>query len=511
MGIRLLFSTLLVLSWGFNPPSAPAQPQAGNHLTGLPEDRIARADLERHVRFLASDELLGREAGTAGGDAAARYVAEHFRAAGLKPVPGAEDYFQGVPLVAQIPDPDGQITVAGTTFRQHVDLLVRSGATHEGPMPYVFVGSGEEEDYLDLDVAGKLVIARVFTHREAPSSELELAKQARAEEKGAAGFLALLGSESASVWPRLLPPWRRPTVQLLQEGETSMPTMRAFDPSEHLISALAAETEGFADLRTKGLLVDRTFSSPNVIGIIEGIDSRLSEEHVLLMAHYDHLGAGLHLRGATEADSIFNGARDNAIGTATILAAAEALAVDPPARSIIVAAFTAEEYGILGSRHYVENPPVPLENTVFGLNIDAGGLSDTSVAVLVGMGRTTADALLLEGVSAVGLGLIDDPVPEANLFERSDNVHFAMRGVPAVTISPGFHSLRDERVSRYYHQPADEVDDDFDFAYLQRFARAYTGAARFVADAVETPRWAAGDPYEEAWKRLYLSTPGAQP
>ena len=247
-------------------------------------------------------------------------------------------------------------------------------------------------------------------------------------------------------------------------------------------------------------LRDSTLTSRNVVGWIPGSDPELADEVVMLLAHYDHVGMGG--RRATEADSIFNGARDNGMGTVAVIAAARALAASPPRRSVLLLTPTGEEQGLIGSRHFAENPLVPLRDIVFALNVDTGGYSDTTIVTVVGLDRTTAQSLIEAGAAAAGLEAVLDPSPEQNLFDRSDNVAFARKGIPAPTFSPGFRAYSDPGVANYYHQVTDEVDD-LDMAYLARFVTGYVESARRIADASERPRWVSGDTYEEAGQALY--------
>lgn len=242
-------------------------------------------------------------------------------------------------------------------------------------------------------------------------------------------------------------------------------------------------------------------ASRNVIGVVRGADPVLRDEYVLLTAHFDHLGTRPNTTEAS-VDSIYNGARDNAMGTVAVLAAARAFAEAPPRRSILFLTPTAEEMGLIGSRYFAEHPLVPLRQIVFNLNVDTGGYSDTSAVTVIGLNRTSAEPLIERGAAAFGLDAILDPAPEQNLFDRSDNVNFAARGIPAPTFSPGFRAFSDPGVANYYHQVTDEVDD-FDFAYLLRFAQAYVRTARLIADNPEKPQWAPGDKYEEAGRTLY--------
>lgn len=241
-----------------------------------------------------------------------------------------------------------------------------------------------------------------------------------------------------------------------------------------------------------------TIPSQNVIGIIEGTDAELKDEYILLSAHFDHVG----VRQATaEGDSIYNGARDNATGVAAVMAAGKFFADHPPKRSIILALWTAEEMGLIGSRLFTENPAMPLDQIIFNLNIDNAGYNDITKVTVVGLERTGAEPLLRSASEAFGLEAIASPVPELNLFNRSDNVHFARQGIPAPTFSMGFTSF-DEQIQRYYHQAADE-SDTLDFEYVTNYVRAYILAAQNIANAEEAPFWNPGDEYESAGNSLY--------
>lgn len=243
-----------------------------------------------------------------------------------------------------------------------------------------------------------------------------------------------------------------------------------------------------------------SISTQNVIGVVEGSDTNLKNEYLLLSAHYDHVGIG---PATAEGDSIYNGARDNAIGVATVMAAGKYFADNPPKRSVILALWSAEEMGLIGSRLFVEDPPVPLDQIIFNLNIDGAGYNDTTKVTVVGLERTDARPLFESAVQEFGLEAIPSPVPELNLFNRSDNVHFARKGIPAPTFSLGFTSFNEE-LQYYYHQPTDE-SDTVDFDYITKYVRAYVLAAQKIADAENAPFWLPGDEYEDAGRNLYKS------
>lgn len=238
--------------------------------------------------------------------------------------------------------------------------------------------------------------------------------------------------------------------------------------------------------------------SQNVIGIVEGSDPELRDEYVLLAAHYDHVGVG---PATAEGDSIYNGARDNAVGVATVMAAGKYFSNQPPKRSVILALWTAEELGLIGSRYFTENPVVPLEQIVFNLNIDGAGYNDTTKVTVVGLERTDAESIFESSVQAFDLEAIPSPVPELGLFNRSDNVHFAREGIPAPTFSLGFTAFNEE-LQYYYHQPTDE-SDTINFNYVINYARAYILSAQRIANATDAPFWISGDEYEDAGIQLY--------
>jgi Zn-dependent M28 family amino/carboxypeptidase len=201
---------------------------------------------------------------------------------------------------------------------------------------------------------------------------------------------------------------------------------------------------------------------------------------VVLGAHFDHVGIGKPVEG----DSIYNGADDDASGVATVLAAAAALAKAPPRRSVIILLTSGEEFGVLGTQWYADRPLVPLSRTIAGLQVEMVGRPDSLAGGpgklwLTGYGRSTMG----ESFSTAGLAVVPDPRPSFRFFERSDNIVFALRGIPAHTLSSfGMHSD--------YHQPSDEVDR-IDFAHLEQAAVVVARAARLLADG-PAPAWRIG-------------------
>ena len=229
-------------------------------------------------------------------------------------------------------------------------------------------------------------------------------------------------------------------------------------------------------------------AAKNVVGMVEGTDPELKNEFVIYSAHYDHIGIG---QPNAEGDSIYNGARDNAVGVVTVLSAAESIAKNPTKRSALFILFTAEEKGLLGSKWYAEHPLIPMNQMVYCFNSDNGGYNDTSVATIIGLERTTVADHIKAACKEFDLEAIDDPAPEQGLFDRSDNVSFASKGVPAPTFSLGFRSF------------ASDNSDNLDYDYLTKFFGAYVMACRLIANDPITPFWVEGDKYHAAGKALY--------
>ncbi len=218
----------------------------------------------------------------------------------------------------------------------------------------------------------------------------------------------------------------------------------------------------------------------NLIGSIPGTDATLRGQVVVLGAHFDHVGIGPPVQG----DSIYNGADDDASGVAAVLAAARTLAKAPPRRTVIVLLTSGEEFGVLGTQWYADRPVFPLSGTIAGLQVEMVGRPDSlaggpGMLWLTGYERSTVG----ETLTAAGLPIIPDPRPSFRFFERSDNIVFALRGIPAHTLSSfGMHSD--------YHQPSDETDR-IDFAHLERAADYVTRAVRLLADG-PPPSWRVG-------------------
>jgi len=465
------------------------------------EQSVEKREAMSHFRYLASDELKGRDAMRSEIDVAARYIAEQFLRYGAKEIQDADGYYQHVPLKSSVPPSFGELKLGENTFVHGEDMLVLDGDELSGSYPMIVAGHGLEADLEGKDIEGKILVVRVGAPDRMTPSELFAAgreKLALAKSKGAIGVIELYNLPTTP-WNLLVNYLNRAqlTIDNSPEEQESIPYIWVKDLSNELIASIDQGEIPDAGIEIQGT-ANRKISGKNVVAYIEGTDATLKNEFLMLSAHYDHVGVG---PPNAEGDSIFNGARDNAVGTVAIINAAKYFAENPPKRSILLCAWTAEEKGLLGSAYFAENPLLPLDKVIYNLNIDNAGYNDTSIITIIGLGRTSADYLIEEAVAEFGIKAVPDPAPEQGLYDRSDNVNFAKKGIPAPTFSLGFTAF-DEEITQYYHQVGDEVEN-FDLDYAMLYWKAYLLSASKIANAAEQPKWISGDKYEEASKVLY--------
>ena len=480
-------------------PSLTAQ-----KIAKLPESKIPTIETESHMRFLASDELMGRKTGEQGNLVASRYIAEQFRLMGIKMVTGQNSYLQPVPFKNVKPVTEGVVWVGDSTLKIIDDFIVLDGkATELKNVPVVFANYGwvddiGNDDYKDLDVAGKIVVIQLGTPTTKSPFEAIQASQTKtkiAAEKGAVGIVEIFTAQVP--WKNLLRFFSsdRLSLDMKKEGdkEVVMPHLWINAAKGKMFSKENLKMLSLKTAEKKQTAV----MSYNVVGMIVGTDPTLKNEYIVLSAHFDHIGVNPN----SKPDSISNGARDNVFGTTAMLFAAKSLSQKPPKRSVLLIGYTGEEIGLLGSQYYVEHPLIPLKQCVFNLNCDGAGYDDTGLLTTIGLSRTDAKMELEQSAKAFGLKIIDDPAPEQNLFDRSDNVNFAAKGIPSPNFAPGMKAFGGE-IMKYYHQTSDNPES-VDFAYLHKYCQSYAYAARLIANRKDAPKWIAGDKYEKAWQTLF--------
>lgn len=478
----------------------------GQKLKKLPEYKADEKLIAADMKFLAADELMGRKTGEMGNYVAGRYIAEQFRKAGLKPINNG-NYLQAVQLKKVLPPTSGSITIGDIKSELIEDfvLIGGSGSNVKGAeviqLPYAYTSEdGSYDDFKGIDVKGKVILTQMGSpDAESPQAMFGASRTKRklAKEKGA---IALIEIYTMPIpWPTIKGFFGRETVSLATEEEDGV------DPTHIWLNqkdakAKVNENGGKIDIGIDAF-PEILFDSYNVVGVLEGTNPTMKDQYLALTAHYDHIGYGASAGRITPEDSIFNGARDNAFGTSAVLSAVRSFTQKPTQRSILFIAYTGEELGLLGSKYYAEHPLVPMKQVIFNLNCDGAGYNDKTKVTVIGLDRTSAEPHIAMASKAFGLEAINDPVPEQGLFDRSDNVSFAAKGVPAPNYAPGLTAFDDE-LNKYYHQAADNPDN-IDYDYLVKYCRSYTYAARLIANDKAKPTWKAGDKYESAFNNLY--------
>lgn len=459
------------------------------------DETVTKGKIESHIYFLASDALRGRDTGAPELDIAAEYIASRFREYGVEPVNGS--YFQKVPFKKTIPPTQGILNTADLTLAVGDDALLLDGDNGEWNHDMVYVGYGSEKELKKKQIEGKIVVALCGSKEEQdPRSWTRLSseKKNRVADLGGVGLIELYNSTKVP-WSLLVRFLHGERVAL-DNGESGLLHLWVND-SNNERAATFDRKDATVSISIEGMQ-NIKFLSSNVVGILPGTDPELKDEFMMYSAHYDHIGVGAP---NDEGDSIYNGSRDNAVGTVTVLAMAENLAKYRTRRSSLFVLFTAEEQGLLGSQYAVENPMIPLNQIVYCFNSDNGGYNDTSLATIIGLPRTTADQEIMKACETYGLTATDDPAPEQGLFDRSDNVNFARKGIPAPTFSMGFTAF-DEEIGKYYHQQTDNPET-LDYDYLVKFFKSYVYSGRLISNRDTRPFWVEGDKYYELGKQLY--------
>lgn len=460
----------------------------------LVNQTLSMKEVKAHIDFLASDELRGRQTGSSEIDIAAKYLATQMSRFGA--IPGNESYFQEVDFKA-INQPNKSILKLKDKIYDEILIMNGADLTHSGEA--VFVDFGTEKDFNKSKVKGRLVIAKAGYSPDDGFNQIIIAskeKRKRALESGARALIELV-SVPVEQWKRAKAYFGRDGSFHLGGTNSDFINSWMLDEVDSISNGLKKGKKIKASLEISGMEIKK-IKSKNVIATIEGSDPKLKNEFVVYTAHYDHIGVG---QANAEGDSIFNGARDNAVGVATMLSAAKNFAKHPVKRSALFIFFTAEEKGLLGSEWFVSNPTIPLNKLVLNLNSDNAGYNNLSAATIIGFAKTNYRNIIEESIEEGGLSVIADPMPEQNLYERSDNVHFAKSGIPSVNISMGISSFDDE-IKKVYHNVADNAET-LDYAYLEKYFRSYLNLARKIANENKTPFWVDGDKFYSQGIELY--------
>jgi Zn-dependent M28 family amino/carboxypeptidase len=516
-------------------------------------ESINADDLLRRTEVLAHDSMEGRAPGGAGEDRTVRYLETEMRRMGLGPGNPDGTYVQNVPLVGLTSDVTGRLTIAGTTIELQGprDFIAETRrVTPEVSVEssdLVFVGYGVVapeygwDDYKDVDVTGKTIVMLVndpaipsagdstrlddemFRGRAMTYYGRWTYKYEIAAEKGAAAAIVIHETGPAGYpFEVLSAGWGQENFDIKSpDNNMSRVAVQAWMPEPAIRGFLQSMGHDFDDLKRQALQRDfrpielgaqasftianevREIQSRNVIAKLEGASR--PDEYIIYTAHWDHLGKNDALPG----DNIYNGALDNASGTATMLEIAEAFTQlpEPPARSILFLAVTAEERGLLGTKYYAENPLYPLTNTVANINMD--GINQwgrTEDLVVIGLGNSELDDVLAEAAATQNRRLVADAEPEKGFYYRSDHFEFAKQGVPALYTDAGTTFIgqpagygqqkRDEYTANDYHKPSDHIKPDWDLSGAVEDAQLMFQVGYRVSERAAFPEWKPGTEFK---------------
>jgi len=519
-----------------------ANPDAADEAMSTIHPEAIRAGM----RFLSDDALEGRGTGTRGYDIAAKYMASQFESLGLQPAGDHETFFQAVPLRSTRPDEGKTVFALTHTGRAEENLTFRKDYISYGDpvraetsveAPVVFVGDGVTapeqgyDDYKGIDVKGKVV---AFLYG-APNFESSLKahyssseiKAKNAAAHGAAGVIVLDDPILEQMYPfreqvrdlsfpgfRWLDKQQRPNDYFpeLKAGVfLSLDAVKKFfEGSPHtadevIASLKAGKPMSFAmplTAKIKNVTKLQDVESRNIVAKLEGSDPSLKNEYLVYSSHLDHLGIGEPVKG----DAIYNGALDNASGSAVLIEVARAFSAmkTRPRRSILFVSVTGEEAGLLGSDYFAHYPTVAKNSIVANVNMDEDlMLWPLQDIVAFGAEHSSLDAVIQKATTRMGLGQSPDPMPQEVVFIRSDQYSFVKQGIPAVFPVPGFNSdnpkinpaaiFKTWEQTRY-HQPQDDMDQPgLDFDSAAKYARFMFLCGYLIAEDSQRPAWNKGD------------------
>ncbi len=536
-----ILAVVCLLAIGLAAQTAPSSPEAA--LKAISPENILN-----HIKKLASDEFEGRAPGSKGEELTVNYLTEQFKSMGLAPGNPDGTYIQKVPLVEITADPKMNLKFSGAAAGiapkyqdDYVAWTKRVTASTAMDAEMIFVGYGVQapefqwDDFKGVDVKGKVIVvlvndpplpnAEVFGGKAMTYYGRWTYKFEKAAEKGAAGCIIIHETGPAGYpWDVVRNSWGRGQFDLVTPDKnmgraavegwvTSELAEKVFTAAGKDLAALkkAAVTREFkpvplglrAQLAFQNTL--RTVDSKNVAAKLRGSDAKLKDEYVIYCAHWDHFGIGPEVKG----DTIYNGAVDNATGTAVLLEMARAFKqlTVPPRRSVLFLAVTAEEQGLLGSAYYAKQPLYPLAHTAAVVNMDAMNvLGKTSDIISVGLGSSTLDEIVIAEAKAQGRIVKPDAEPEKGFFYRSDHFPFAKEGVPAFDPGDGTEfigkpadwgmKMREKYTKEDYHKPSDEVKADWDLSGLVQDLQLCFMVGYRVANEPKLPEWKPGTEFK---------------
>ncbi len=525
--------------------------------TALAAPALDGARMKEDIRILSADEFEGRAPASAGEEKTVAYLVQQLKAAGVQPAgdlrpDGTRAYTQDVPLVrfATKGPVNVSVNVGGKTetWTQGEQIAIRAAQTGVDRVtvkdaPVVFVGYGVTapernwDDFKGQDLKGKVALVLVndpdFETGQGDFGGKAMTYYGRwtykfeeAARRGAIGFLVIHETEPASYgWNTVKNSNTNEIFDVIRKDPTEAHAplegwvqrdnaVALFKASGLDFEALKkqAQTREFKPVELKGVTFSTDYAvdaqkvvSKNVVGVVPG--AKRPDERVIYTAHWDHLGVGApDARG----DRIYNGALDNASGTAALLELGRIFAKGPkPERSVMFLAVTAEEKGLLGSEYYADSPLYPLGKTVAVLNMDGVNLLGRAKDITMsGDAPLTLQDDMVRVAAKYGMTFTPDPNPQAGSFYRSDHFPFAKRGVPAISFGAGQNlenggvaagKAASEAYTRdKYHQPADEFDPNWDMSGAIQEISVFHDLGAELANSTRWPEWKPGAEFKEA-------------
>lgn len=514
---------------------------------------VNEAVLQSHIKFLADDLLEGRGPGSRGDALTQLYLATELQSCGLQPAGDDGSWYQTVPLRGITTTPPDSIDFrrdGQTLTLQHSrDMMATSGLPQEKvsieDAELVFVGYGIQapeydwDDYKGVEVRDKILVVMnndpsddpgLFAGRRRLYYGRWDYKYAMAAKLGAAGALVIHTTASAGYpYQVVQTSWSGEEFELAAKDgpRTKLKGWLTEDATQQLMQLAgkdwtelqsAAQSRDFQpvplDVRVSVELDChiRQQQTGNVLGVLPGSDPELKKEHVIFMAHHDHLG--LAAERDASGDNIYNGAIDNASGTAAVLAIARAVArlEQSPKRSLLFAFVGAEEQGLLGSQHLALHPPIPTGNMAAVINIDGVNfLGETHDLNLIGNGKSNLDGVVETVAGWQQRTVVPDYFPDRGYYYRSDQFSLAKVGVPGIYLHSGINVVErpdgwgkeqlEAWVENTYHQPSDEYDPEWDLSGAIQDTRLLLHVGMQIAEQAEMPAWLPGDEFEAARKK----------
>lgn len=526
--LSLAVSTMLVLTF-----SAQQHAQSATAPAETSKLHFDGSTWWNYVKVLASDDMEGRETGSAALRRAEAYVVEQLQADGLEPA-GATGFYQTMQFESrQVVESGSSLALVNgkqvepLSFSDDAFFSTRVDLASSVDAPLVFAGYGlsvpekNYDDFAGLDLKGKVAVIVAGAPSDIPgalaSHYQSTSERSKALRKaGAIGTVVILNPASMDIpWERISANRTHPSMSLrgAEFDETAGQKLAVvFNPAraEKLLEGSGHKLQEILDLakarkplprfplalsiRAKAEVNKKTLESSNVVAKLIGSDPKLQSEYVVLSAHIDHIGVGEPING----DRIYNGAMDNAAGSAVLLDVAASLrkAPDKPRRSILFVFLTGEEKGLLGSRYFTAYPTVRPGSMVADINIDMFlPIVPLKVLTVYGLGESSLGELVTETAQSLSVRSQPDPEPQRNSFIRSDQYNFIRRGVPALAMKVGFEQGSPEQqifkdwLTRRYHAPSDDLNQPVDLSAAAKYEEIIRMLMLRVADSPQRPEW----------------------